>query len=79
MAIEIGYVILAILIMAACFILGFKFGMRQGKKITLAVQAEMRRRESDRINSCKEYIPSLADIIGNSNAIRSHQEKKETR
>jgi len=78
MAVKILYVMLAVLIMAACYALGFKFGMRRGKKITLAVQAEIRRREADKTNIVEEYIPSLRDILGSSHAVRPLQEKKET-
>lgn len=77
MAVKILYVMLAVLIMAACYVLGFKFGMRRGKKITLAVQAEIRRRGAGNKYN-EEYIPSLRDIFGSSHAVRPVQEKKET-
>jgi len=70
MAVEVLYAMLAILIMAGCYALGHKFGMRRGKEITLAVQAEMRRREAEMFCAVDEYVPSLEEILGREHAVR---------
>ncbi len=45
MTAKILFSMLVMIVVALAYIIGHKAGMRRGKKVTLAVQAEIRRRE----------------------------------